>query len=228
MDKHIEIIYNTYLRVSRQKNNKPFRYRKNFDDFEKEENYLPTLKLKSFFTRNPDVRMEDFFAAPYVVFSEEKNAFYDLKFYNSLQAIKVYSLYTKKIAMTDPDSDIQLKKIKDGFVFIRDFCLEKHISLKDYINFKTKETHDFLVHLSRKKISIYNLFLLKDFDKVIRTYDYELLSFILNDLASRISHFRSKFYSSTKAKIFCLEGLKKIEKIIEINLENGKTPIIIK
>lgn len=223
----IDKIYNTYLKVSRTQKNKPFRYRKNFDDFDKEENYLPVLKLKNFFARNPQIKMEDFFLAPYYVFPDSKDSYYDLKFYNSLQAIKTYSLYNKKLMMEDPDSDIQLKKIKDGLTFIKDFCIKNKLSLSDYLHYKSEKTHDFLVHLTQKNISIYNLFLLKDFDKILKTYDFELLTFILNELAARISHFRSKFLSSKKAKLLCSEGLKKIENIIKNNLENQNNTITI-
>jgi hypothetical protein len=227
MDHQIERIYNTFLRISRAQKNKPFRYRKNFEDFEKEENYLPVLKLKNFFSRNPKISMEDYFLAPYYVFPDSKESYYDLKFYNSLQAIKTYSLYNKKILMEEPDSEIQLTKIKEGLEFIRDFCLEKEIQLAEYLFYKSEKTHDFLIHLAEKKISIYNLFLLKDFDKVLKTYDFELLTFILNEMASRISHFRTKFLSSQKAKLFCVQGLKKIENKIKITLENRKKPITI-
>lgn len=223
----VDVIYNTYLRVSRTQNNKPFRYRKNFDDFDKEENYLPVIKLKSFFARNPQIKMEDFFLAPYYVFPDNKNAYYDLKFYNSLQAIKTYSLYNKKLMMEDPDSDIQLKKIKEGLTFIKNFCIENKILLGDYTDFKSEKTHNFLIHLAEKNISIYNLFLLKGFDKAIKMYDFELLKFILNDLAARISHFRSKFLASKTAKLLCSEGLKKIENIIKINLEKERNTITI-
>lgn len=227
MDFLIDKIYNTYLRVSRTQKNKPFRYRKNFEDFEKEENYLPVLKLKSFFARNPQIKMEDFFLAPYYIFPDSKESYYDLKFYNSLQAIKTYSLFNKKLMMEDPDSDIQLSKIKEGLAFIKSFCIEKNIPLGQYLHYKSEKTHDFLIHLTEKNISLYNLFLLKDFEKVIRTYDFELLSFILKELASRISHYRSKFLASKKAKLLCSEGLKKIENIIKKNLENQNNTITI-
>jgi hypothetical protein len=227
MDPHIEYIYNTYLRVSRQQTNKPFRYRKNFEGFEKEANYLPTLRLKSFFSRNPKIKIEDYFLAPYVVFCDDKSTFYELNFYNSLQATKTYSIYSKKVLMEDPDSDIQLQKIKEGLVFIKNFCIENQILLNDYLNFKSKKIHDFLIHLTEKKITIYNLFPFKGFDKTLKQYDYELLSFIVSDIAPRVSYFRSRFYASTYAKKLCVEGLKKTENIIKKALENTKNTSII-
>lgn len=227
MDPLTEKIYNTYLRVSRSQNNKPFRYRKNFEGFENEKNYLPVLRLKNFFSRHPQIKMEEYFLAPYVVFSSEKDSFYDLGFYNSQQAVKVYTMYSKKCMMEDPDSEIQLNKIKEGLVFIKDFCISKKITLQEYTNFKTEKVHDFLVHLTNKQISIYNLFPLKNVDNQLKQYDFELLSFILKDMAARISYFRTKYYASKHAKHFCAVGLKKIEKTIQSALDNHKTHTII-
>jgi hypothetical protein len=219
MEPLIERIYNTYLKVSRTQNNKPFRYRKNFEGFESEKNYLPALRLEGFFNRHPQIKLEDFFIAPYVIFSEEKDNFYELSFYNSQQAIKIYTMYNKKNLMEDPDSEGQLQKIREGLVFIRDFCLSKKIHLYEYPNYKSEKTHDFLIHLANKQISIYNLFPLKGIDTSIKQYDFELLQFVLKDIAPRISYLRTKFYASTRAKKFSAAGLKKIEKTISTSLD---------
>jgi hypothetical protein len=171
--------------------------------------------------------MEDYFLAPYVVFSSEKDSYYDLGFYNSQQAVKVYTMYSKKCMMEDPDSENQLRQIKEGLVFIKEFCIKNKISLGEYTSFKSEKVHDFLIHLTNKQISIYNLFPLKNIDNQLKQYDFELLSFILKDMASRISHFRTKFYASKHAKHFCAAGLKKIEKAIKIALDNPEKHTII-
>lgn len=219
MDLLIEKIYNTYLKVSRSQNQKPFRYRKNFENFENEAGYLPSLKLKNFFTRHPEIKIEDYFIAPYIVFSETNDKFFDLSFYNTQQAIKVYTLYSRKIMLEDPDSELQLEKITNGLKFIKNFCISKKIPLKEYLNYKSEKVHDFLIHLSNKEITIYNLFPLKNLDKQLKLYDYELLSFILKDLSSRIAYFRTRFSASNHAKQLSTQGLKKIEKIINLQLE---------
>lgn len=218
----VEKIYNTYLKVSRTQRGQPFKYRKDFSQFEKEKNYTPVLKLQSFFNRNPSVSVEDFFLAPYIVFQNDQNAFYDLDFYNKYQAIKIYTLFTKKILMDDPDSDYQLEKIKNGLIFLKEFCIENKIPLTDYLKFKTDTVNDFLVHLKNKNISIYNLFVFKNLDFYLRQHDFELLSFILGDLAARISYMRTKFYSSKIAKKLCFAGTLKIEKLIKETVDNAK------
>jgi hypothetical protein len=207
----IKFLYNTYLRISRKKQNKPYKIRQNWDGFETSESYLPILKLQSFFERNSVVNIEDFFASPYEVYPEE--GFYDLNFYNSLAAIKVYNIFCSMKNNLDPDTSIQIESLIKGLKFIRDFCIDRHISLRDYLKYKENGAiiNAFVVHLKEKNITPYNLFAFMDFDKVYRTIDSSALRFILNDLPSKISIYRGKFYGSKKSKIIATEGLKKID-----------------
>jgi hypothetical protein len=211
-------LYNTYLRISRKKQNKPFKLRSNWDGFEETEAYLPLLKLKSFFDRNEIVNIEDFFCAPYEVYQEA--AFYDLNFYNTMSAIKVYNIYINKKNSLEPDHDIQIESILRGIKFIKNFCIERKMPLQDYLNYKESSAviNSFIVHLKEKNISIYNLFAFKEFDKVFSKVDYKTLKFIFNDFLSKISIYRSKFYGSKKGKSISLQGLKIIDKEINKNL----------
>ncbi|NDD59414.1 MAG: hypothetical protein EBZ47_09285 [Chlamydiae bacterium] len=72
-----------------------------------------------------------------------------------------------------------------------------------------------MVHLKEKNISIYNLFPFKNFDKIYSSLDFSILKFILNDLASKVSFFRTKFYTSKKTKNIAILGLKIIEQKIK-------------
>jgi hypothetical protein len=47
---------------------------------------------------------------------------FNLDFYLSQKAIKIYSLYQKKKTYLDPDSDIQRKSVLNGLEFIYNFC----------------------------------------------------------------------------------------------------------
>lgn len=210
----ISDIYNTFLRISRSRQNKPYKLRSNFDGFEKTENYLPVLKLKNFFDRNYTVNMEDFFTAPYEVY--EENSYYDLDFYNSLVAVKVYNMYCVKKNQLNPDSELQVNSILRGLKFIQNFCSEKKIKLSQYLTHKEvgSLTNSFIMHLKDKSVSIYNLFAFKDFQKIYGSMDFEVLRFILGDLPLRVSIYRSQFYGSKKAKQISIIGLKTIEKNI--------------
>jgi hypothetical protein len=213
----IKFIYNTYLRISRQKQNKPFKLRGNWDGFEQSKFYPELVKLKSFFDRNTVVNIEDYFVAPYEVYEEE--SFYDLNFYNSLSATKVYTIFCNKRNQLDPDNDQQVLFILRGLKFIKEYCIENNIKLKDYLHFKqTNHTiNAFFLHLKEKNINIYNLFPLKDFDKVFSSIDYEAKRFILGDLPMKISFYRVKFYGSKKGRQIATKGLSLIEKEISKN-----------
>jgi hypothetical protein len=214
----IKLLYNTYLRISRKKQNKPFKLRQNWDGFDESENYLLVLKLKNFFDRNEVVNIEDFFLAPYEVYPEE--SFYDLHYYNTISAVKVYNIYCNMKANSDPDSEIQINSVLKGLKFIKSFCLENKIKLGEYLNFKQvgATTNSFIVHLKEKNISIYNLFAFSDFERVYGRIDGHILKFVLNDLSSKITIFRGKFYGSKKCKQLSIKGLALIEKEINKNI----------
>lgn len=211
----IKLLYNTYLRISRKKQNKPFKLRQNWEGFEESENFVLISKLKNFFDRNEVVNIEDFFLAPYEVYPEE--SFYDLQYYNTLSAVKVYNIYCNIKSNLDPDSETQINSVLRGLKFIRDYCIENKINLSEYLLHKEKgaTTNTFVVHLKEKNVSVYNLFAFSDFERVYGRIDQYVLKFILNDFANKISIYRGKFYGSKKCKYVSTKGLTVIEK--EIN-----------
>jgi hypothetical protein len=83
-------IYNCYLETTRKLNNKPFRYRKDFEGFEEREDYVYIARLSTFFNKFPNVNIKDFFEAPFFVYKEDAVG---LEFYNSQRAIKAYTIY---------------------------------------------------------------------------------------------------------------------------------------
>lgn len=202
----LENIYNTYLRISRSKKNLPYKIRKDFSDIQNNENYTTLLKLENFFKRNSYVNMNDFFEAPYLVYEDEKD--FNLNFYLSQKAIKIYSLYQKKKTYLDPDSDIQKKSVLNGLEFIYNFCKNNKIELSDYMKHKTNAMNTVFLHLKEKNVSVYNCLAFPDFQKTVNEQNYELLEFMLGDIISRLSIFRTKFYASDKCKKISIEGLK--------------------
>ena len=61
MDEFEKQIYNTYLIVSRSINNKPFKTRKDFTNFEKKPEYLAVKKLAAFFKKHRQLNINSFF-----------------------------------------------------------------------------------------------------------------------------------------------------------------------
>jgi len=205
----IEEIYNTHLKTSRTRKNLPYRLRKDFVGIENDENYAILLKLENFFKRNSFINMKDFFEAPYLIYEDE--TYFDLNFYLTQKAMKAYNIFQRKKTYMDPDSDIQKQSILDGLMFIYAFCKEKQIPLSEYLNHKTNALNTVFLHLKEKNISIYNCLALEGFQKTLNQNNYELLEFMLGDIISKISIFRTKFYSSNICKKKCIEGLKIIK-----------------
>ena len=69
-------IYNTYLRVSRTKQNKPYKYRKDFKDFTNHDQYFFVKKLSLFFNKFSHISIDRFFTAPYELYPDD-NTVYD-------------------------------------------------------------------------------------------------------------------------------------------------------
>ena len=98
-EKHI---YNSYLRISRSRQNKPFKLRKDFSKFEDDKNYKYVVKLNNILSRNKSIQLEDFLSAPYEIYGDDH---FDLKFYTTQRAINVYVTYTKKRMSDDIDNE---------------------------------------------------------------------------------------------------------------------------
>jgi hypothetical protein len=204
-----KIIYNAFLKISRSKQSLPYRLRKHWDGFEDSTAYPYTMKLKNLFTRNKHIDIFDFFNAPYTIYPGESG--FDLSFYTSQKAIKIYSMYMKKQLTLSPDSDYHLNHIIKGLKFIKKFCLSKNISTSEYVNFKEGTQFSFLIHLKKRFISVYNLFAFSMFESALKNCDPDITRFTIGDMYDQIPVFRTKFFNSTKAKSLALSGLEKIK-----------------
>jgi len=205
-----KIIYNTFLKISRSNSGLPYRLRKQWDSFETTEAYPYVLKLKNFFSRNSSVDVTDFFNAPYTIYPGESG--FDLKFYSTQNAVKVYTLAMRKNQLLSPDDKFHLNQIAKGLKFIQKFCCYKLINVDDYPKFKDGVQSAFVTHLKERKISIYNLFAFEAFEVQLKQNDPDLLRFTLGDLYDNIPVFRTKYISSKSAKYLATAGLSKIKK----------------
>lgn len=204
-------VYNTFLRISRTKQGLPFKYRKKFDNFEDSEHYFFVKKLSLFLEKFPQINLEDFLNAPYEIYPDHQD-FYDLRFYLTPKATRVYGLYMKKKDNESPDSDMHIKRIKESLLFIFQFCRDSNISLDDYTSHKTNDIKSFIVHLQERKISIYTLFGFNNFEHHLSTCPKERLKFTLGEnFVSNVAHYKLRYYNSNKAKNICEEGIHKIK-----------------
>lgn len=206
-------IYNTYLKVSRTRNNLPYRFRKNFDNFKDSEHYVSVKRLGIFFNKFPHIKLEDFFNAPYEVYLDDD--MFDLKFYTTPKATKMYGLYTKKRDDESPDSENQIAYIKSSLLFIYEYCRDNKLTLDEYINHRTEDIHTFLTHLRERKVSIYALFGLDGATSALQSYPESRLEFTLGkEFTKNVATYKIRLYNSRKAKRICEDGLAGIKKIL--------------
>lgn len=203
-----KIIYNVFLKISRTQAGLPFRYRKQWHGFEETPQYQHVLRLKNFFSRNKSVDVNEFFSAPFTIYPGESG--FDLAFYSSPKAIKIYTLAQKKKLFLSPDTPYHLNNIAKGLKYIWRFCQESNIKVLDYPKFKSGVHPISIVHIKERRISVYNMFAFDDFEGELLRCDPETLRFTLGDIYDNIAVFRTKYHGSSKAKPLASLGLKKL------------------
>jgi hypothetical protein len=189
-------IYNQYLYACRVNNNKPFSPRKQFDDVDSET--LVTLKrIAGFLEKFPNINLKDFFDAPFKM-NESKHI--ALSFFNSMRAIKLFSLYTFE-QLQNADSEWTIEKIKQSMLFIYNFCRANNVAFNNYMMCAAPSGIPwFVLHLQQFSINIYALLAFPNADKQLNGNANHLDEIIGNNLSKKLSTYNSKFVTSTKCK----------------------------
>jgi hypothetical protein len=214
---HDKLIYNKYLACSRSAQGKPFKLRKDFSKIE--ETTLHQLKkLSLFFNKFKHVAIDDFFKAPWSIYSDHIG--FDLGFYTTQRALKVYTLYTQRRATAKPDTEEQLYDIKKSLQYILKFCTIHKINIHEYVNHKTNNIYTFMLHLKEHNVNIYTLFGFENFENNMNEIDRDHINFMLGELLQNIPIFRTNYLSSQRAKTFINLGIKKIQDIQKNQLNN--------
>jgi hypothetical protein len=204
-----QLIYNTHLRISRQKKNLPFKYRKDFTHLN--DVYINSIKkIAIFLAKFPHIKLEDFIRAPYEIYSDESH--FDLDYYTTLKATKAYTLFIKRRETLDPDNEEQLNYIIESLKFISAFCKEQGINVVNYIEHRNGNSSSYILHLKEHRVNVYSLFGFSNFERSLRSQDSEIVKFILGeDFLNTLSNFRLKFFASKKAKRLVELGIQKIK-----------------
>lgn len=204
-------LYNTYLRVSRTAENKPFTFRKDFSDMD--DSVILTLKrISNLFIKYPHITPDDYFLAPYKVYPNADH--FMLDYYAGMGAINSYSLYMKQIQELPPDNDIQLEFIKKSLKYIGSYCIKNNIALEQYITRKTGLTYDWMKQVKKHEISIYVLMEFPEINNIIEGVPDDERELFLGDLGKYYIGYKSKYIQSKIAKQLVKEGIKRIKKVI--------------
>jgi len=216
ISKKEEQIYNSHLYTSRKVNNKPVRLRSNFTKLA-DKDIVCLKKLSSFFYRYKHINLQDWFTAPYKIYSGEEQ-YYDLHFFTTRKALKCYTMYMKQLEVEDPDSDDAINRMKECLAFIYRYCVDNNITLEQYNQSMSANIPTVIAHLKEHKINFYTLHLL-EVDAIIKTVETAVLNFIVGDFWNIYSQTRVKFVNSNKLK----QKTRKVKKQIQLKLvENQK------
>lgn len=210
-----KLIYNLYLKAYRQNNNKPFRFKKKFDDVEKDEEILGYLyKLESVFKKYPAFLDINYFNAPYKIYKDEKK-FFSLKFFSSHKGITTCIAYYKVLREQSPTE--QLEYIKKSFEFICKFCHEKKLLLRQYVDHCSISQNDCLKHLKEHKISWYVVFSIPKFYELLMNLPKdEFYLYFGEDLD--LIEIRRCYMNSPEGRRYCENIKNKISQFLEKSL----------
>jgi len=214
-------IYNSFLAISRSKQNKPFKLRKDFIGFENTADYIYIKRLNTFFGKFPHIDINTYFKAPFEIYKDQP--FFDLAFYASQKGIKAYTTYFKTIKQQAPDSPDQIEFIKQSLKFIGNYCIQHNINITQYIEHKKFNNYPWVEHLTKNQISVYILLAFPNLYNIINTIPRDEVELFLGDIYPNLFDLQNKFDKSTDAKRICQTGILKINEYInsEITKNNN-------
>ena len=210
-------IYNCFIATTRSKQNKPFKIRKDFKRFEEKENYNLTKRLAIFFKKYPQIKVEEFFAAPYHIHPDTANL--SLSYYLTRAAIKAYSLYQKKLQDISPEA--QIENIRNSMQFIGGFCLKQHIYLHQYLEHKTGCIYSWMMHYREHKINIYSLFEIGDLISHVAKVSIDEKELLTDNLQQTVAIFKTRYHNSSITKKFVKECTEKIQNYLITSLKSS-------
>jgi len=217
-------IYNLHLSTYKKHQNKPFKYRINFDDFETEraEDNSYLMKLERILNSNPQINWKLYFHAPYEIYNDKE--YFSLQFYTTMAAIKTYNLYTKQLNARSPDNDVQLEFIKESLRFIKEFCITHKIGLNNYLTYREFVTLSWATHIAEYKVSPYAILGFEIFGVFVYDILFNMAGderdLLIEDFVTYFNLYKSNYDKSKIAKVFIRNGLKKINNNINDYLKS--------
>lgn len=201
-------IYNEYLQVSRSARNLPYRLRKDFSNLDSTKT-LFVKRIARILLKFPNIHIRDFFSAPYEVY--ENDEFFDLKFYTTQRALKVYTIFMSREVDTDPDSYPMLQRVSEALKELKIFINQNNLTAEEYILHTTNNFPTFIQHLKERKLVVYILQELPEAISIIKRQDPEVIKFMFGDkFFNNLDLYRTRYLVSNKCKALVKEGLKRI------------------
>lgn len=208
-------IYNLFLSTSRSRQDKPFKYRKNFDDFEESYFYPGCVKLDRLFKQCPHINPRDYFAAPFDLYDDFDGSF---DFYVGRSGIKAYTTWIKKMAHLPPDDEFQLSFAKRSFIYMKKYCGEHSLPWETYL-----ESSDVVPHwvrqLKQRDVSIYSLMAFDGLRDAIYNLDEDIASMMIKDYRDNYTSYKRAYIRSKKMRSF----VEKAHEVCKIKIKTSST-----
>ena len=114
----------------------------------------------------------------------------------------------------DKNPDEQIESIKKSLYFIYIFCKDNKINIEEYLDHKTNAERTFMLHLRERKVNIYSLFGLRNFDSIMSRVEPNAAKFTLGHLYLSLDLYRSRYYNSKVTINVVSKAIKKLTKIL--------------
>jgi len=199
-------IYNLYIRSTRVNKGKPFKYRKNWDNFNDPIIITRLAKIEKLFEKYPHFFCEDFFDAPYKLTGNTDDTF-GLKWYTTHAAIAAFVNYARLRREQNPDE--QLEHIKNSIRFIAEYCISKKITLDKYATYQSVVQPDCLIHLKEHKISWYLVFDIPGLYNTLYSLAADEFALYFGDV--NLHEIQIRLKSSTKAQRLINKAIHKLK-----------------
>jgi len=208
-------IYNTHLAVSRSLRNKPFKKRENFEKFEDDIKYHQLKRIVTFFQKYPDIDVYTYFVAPYKLYKDVE--YFDLSYFASPRAIKSYTIYKQELLESTPDSHKQ--HVLESLQFITKFCLENHIQLDAYVNYKnTSIEPEWIYHFKKHGLNWYTLMEFPGVYDIITGLPSDERELLLGDFGINFIDYKNRYNNSKILKACLSEAYNRVKFFIDKKL----------
>lgn len=205
-------IYNIYLRAQAENYKRPYKARKDFSKM-REKDVLQLQKLRIFFDNYKDVNPFQYFKAG---FKYETGVYPTLEYFNSLKAVRMYTLHMREKYSEDVDNHESIKDFKDGILFIYNFLIENDITLGEYKTCVNDSGVSWvIIHLKRQNISFYHIHALEisidifpndyremitdEFEKIFeQTREQYIKSKVMKEIGTKFNKFSHRLIKATK------------------------------
>ena len=207
-----KILYNTYLSTTRTARNKPFRYRKDFNNFDEKDAYH-LKRISNLLYKYTHIDPVEYFKAPFIINPNDEH--FGLDFYAGMGGVNAFTMYMKYIQELSPDSEEQLAFIRKSLKFIGTFCVKQKISLNEYPLYKTGVIYDWMKHLKQHQISVYALMEFSEVHNIIMEVTEDERELFIDNISKFFYGYKTKYLNSISAKKLVKEGIIRIQKVIK-------------